>query len=170
VISAVKQRPVRRRKLKARNTIFALSAGLRSQENSREKADHRNAKPCFCRRQDKSKNVKMKSRSHCPENHLKYGVRDTGRTSCNRESGQSERDSETFNAEIYRLMLGLFVSYIQRRQFSGKTPLLPNKPANMPNRMAVPTTKMQAYPIHNEGNIITSKSGSPGVLEARTKV
>jgi hypothetical protein len=75
------------------------------------------------------------------------------------------------DAENYCLGLGAFLPYIQRRQSSGNTPVLPNKPANMPNRMAVPTTKMQTHPIHNAENIMTSTSGySPGLLEARIRV
>ena len=66
--------------------------------------------------------------------------------------------------------LVLFVSYIQRHQFSGNTPVLPNQPANMANRMAVPKTKTQTHPTHNAVNIMTSKSAySPGLWDTRTK-
>jgi hypothetical protein len=56
------------------------------------------------------------------------------------------------------LELVLFVLYIQRRRFSGNTPVLPNKPANIPRRIAVPKTKTQMHPTHNTVNITTSKS------------
>jgi hypothetical protein len=59
----------------------------------------------------------------------------------------------------YCLGLERLVSYIQRRQFSGRTPLLPNQPANIPNRMAVPNTKTHTHPIHSAVNIKPQKSG-----------
>jgi hypothetical protein len=58
-------------------------------------------------------------------------------------------------AEFYRLGLGL--SYIQRRQFSGNTPALPNQLAHKPNRMAFPTTKAAKHPAHSAVNIRTSE-------------
>jgi hypothetical protein len=61
--------------------------------------------------------------------------------------------------------------YIQRRQFSGNTPVLPNKPANIPRRIAVPKTKTQMHPAHNTVNITTSKSAyTPSQWEATTQV
>jgi hypothetical protein len=68
------------------------------------------------------------------------------------------------------LCLGLkrLVSYIQRRLFSGNTPALPNQPADIPNRMAVPKTKTQIHPIRSAVNIKASKvSVRPTLLDAR---
>jgi len=59
------------------------------------------------------------------------------------------------------------VSYIQRRQFSGRTPLLPNQPANTPNRMAVPNTKTHTHPTHSAVNIKPQKSGYARKLVGR---
>ena len=65
-----------RRKLKAGNTTSALSAGLHSQNASRERADLRTVKLFSYHRRGMSKNGKMKSRSHCPENHPRSGAKD----------------------------------------------------------------------------------------------
>jgi len=63
------------------------------------------------------------------------------------------------------------VSYIQRRQFSGNPPVLPNKPANIPKRIAVPKTRTQMHPTHNTANITPSKSAyTPSQWEATTQV
>jgi hypothetical protein len=52
----------------------------------------------------------------------------------------------------YCLEWARLVSYIQRRKFSGNIPDLPNRPANIPNRMAVPKTKTAKHPIHSAVN------------------
>lgn len=63
------------------------------------------------------------------------------------------------NCGTYCLGLERLVSYIQRRQFSGHMRDRPKKPANIPNRIAVPKTKTVKHPIHSAVNIRTSRLG-----------
>jgi hypothetical protein len=60
------------------------------------------------------------------------------------------------SAGLYRLDLARSASYIQRRQPAGNSPVFPNKPANIPNRKAVPKTKTTRHPIQSAVNIRTS--------------
>jgi hypothetical protein len=66
---------------------------------------------------------------------------------------QWSADCETYCLGLERLM-----SYIQRSQFSGNMHDLP-KPANIPNRMAVPKTKTAKHPMHNAVNIRIPRLG-----------
>ena len=83
------------------------------------------------------------------------------------EGGVGRSPKRAPDCADYCLGLERLVSYIQRRQFSGKTPLLPNQPANIPNRMAVPNTKTYTHPIHSAVNIKPQKSGYARNLSGR---
>jgi hypothetical protein len=81
----------------------------------------------------------------------------------NKEAGEGGGVGTTqqWSADCGTYCLGLerLVSYIQRRQFSGNMHDLPKKPANIPNRMAVPKTKTVKHPMHSAINVRISRLG-----------
>src|SRR5258708_40236372 len=63
---------VGKRRLRARNTIFALNVGTRLHKSSGEKAEQLIGKSSCCHRRERSKNMKMKSGQW---SHQKSGAR-----------------------------------------------------------------------------------------------